>query len=162
MIKIDNDLIAELAERAGKSQRKRLNYNFHKEQGDKLQRMLNVMFTNTYIRPHKHVNPDKREVFIVLRGKVLVTEFNDAGNLIEYALLSSDSGCYGCEIRLRSWHSIICLEDYSVVYEVKDGPYDALTDKVFAKWAPEEGTDGCLEFNEKIISSVKKSQEKIW
>ncbi|MFN8258459.1 MAG: WbuC family cupin fold metalloprotein [Bacteroidales bacterium] len=151
MFKIDDTLFKDLFERAAKLERRRLNYNFHKEQGDILQRMLNVMNSDTYIRPHKHINPDKREVFIVLKGKVLVVEFDDSGNVTEYAMLSNDSACYGCEIRLRSWHSIICLEDNSVVYEVKDGPYDPLTDKIFAPWAPEEGSKECEEFNRKII-----------
>jgi hypothetical protein len=58
------------------------------------------------------------------------------------------------EIPARVWHSIIVLESNSVLFEVKDGPYEALTDKNFAQWAPPEGDAHCDKFNENVLESI--------
>jgi len=154
MIKIDNKFITPLIEKAKKAERKRTNYNFHKELSDTLQRMLNLMNKTTYIQPHKHENPDKREAFIILKGKGVVIEFDNDGKIKDYILLDPSIGNHGCEVAEKSWHTIICLEDNTVFYEVKDGPYNAADDKNFAAWAPKEGDIGCLEYNEKITKQL--------
>jgi len=134
MIKIDNHLLSDLNNKAETSNRKRINHNFHKKNSDLLQRMLNAMEPDTYIQPHKHENPDKREVFLALKGRFVVVEFNESGEVIEYTILDPDKGNYGAEVAQGVYHTIISLEKNSVVYEVKDGPYDPETDKNFAPW----------------------------
>jgi cupin fold WbuC family metalloprotein len=39
------------------------------------------------------------------------------------------------------WHTLVPLADDTVILEIKRGPYDAMTDKTFAAWAPSEGSD---------------------
>jgi cupin fold WbuC family metalloprotein len=154
MIKIDKDFLAPILQKASNSERKRTNYNFHQFAEDTLQRMLNVLNTGTYVRPHKHENPDKREAFIILKGKIVVVEFDNQGNPVENIVLIANSENYGCEIAPKSWHTIICLEDNSVVYEVKDGPYIATIDKNFAPWAPEEGSENAFAYNKKLLEKL--------
>jgi len=156
MIKIDQTFTDALLEKAAKSERRRTNYNFHKELSDPLHRMLNIMNTDTYVCPHKHINPDKREAFILLKGKALAIEFDDNGQIKDYIVLDKEIYSHGCEIGIRNWHTIICLEDSTIIYEVKDGPYDQATDKVFATWTPKEGDDNCLEYNKKLIDGILK------
>jgi len=144
-------LLDELSQRAKNSNRKRLNYNFHDDLADPINRMLNALEPGTYLQPHKHENPDKREVFIVLRGSLVVVFFNDAGNPIEFVLLDPQKGNYAVEIPVGAWHTLISLETGSIVYEVKDGPYQPLSDKNFASWAPKEGDPGCDEYLRKLI-----------
>ena len=72
---IDDKLIKPLTIKAANSVRKRTNYNFHKRNDDPLQRMLNVLQPGTYVQPHKHENPDKRETFIILQGRLLIILF---------------------------------------------------------------------------------------
>lgn len=151
MIKIDQSLIADLAEKARNSDRKRINFNFHKVPGDPLQRLLNVMQPGTYLQPHKHENPDKREVFIALTGKFLALEFDEQGNIADSMILDPLKGIFAAEVSARTYHTIICLEPDSAIYELKDGPYDPKDDKYFASWAPKEGAEGCDEFIKKIL-----------
>jgi cupin fold WbuC family metalloprotein len=151
MIKINQSLIADLAEKARNSDRKRINFNFHKVPGDPLQRLLNVMQPGTYLQPHKHENPDKREVFIALTGKFLALEFDELGKITDSIMLDPAEGAYAAEVPARTYHTIICLEPDSAIYELKDGPYDPSDDKHFAPWAPKEGTEGCDEFMNKIL-----------
>lgn len=154
MIKIDEQMISGLADKALLSPRRRLNFNFHQNDADTLQRMLNAMEPDTYIQPHKHELPDKTEAFFCLRGRILVVEYDDSGAITDHIVLDHSQGQFGCEIAPRIWHSIICLESGSVAYEVKDGPYDVKVDKHFASWAPEEFGGSGLDFNKKILHQL--------
>ena len=150
MVIINEKLVQSVIDKAKTSPRRRINYNFHQNLSDPLQRMLNCLEPDTYIQPHKHENPDKCEAFILLKGKVLVVEFDDSGNVVSHALLEAGTGTYGAEIAPRVFHCIIALEPGSVVYEVKDGPYSPLDDKNFAAWAPKEGDEDCHIYRERI------------
>jgi len=147
MLKIaSKELLNELSKKAVDSPRKRLNHNFHDDLSDPINRMLNAFEPGTYLQPHKHQDPDKREVFIVLKGSLVVVFFNDFGTPTEFYLLDPINGNYAVEIPVGAWHTLIALESGSVVYEVKDGPYQPLSDKNFATWAPKEGDPNCDEY----------------
>ena len=154
MIVINEDLVQDVIAKAAVSPRKRINYNFHPKLDDPLQRMLNCLEPGTYIQPHKHENPDKCEAFILLKGKVLVIEFDDEGNITEHAILKAGTETYGAEIAPRIYHTIIPLESGSVVYEIKNGPYSPLDDKNFATWAPKEGKEGCQIYLDKLVNLI--------
>lgn len=154
MIKIDNQLIESISALAQHSDRKRKNYNFHKIASDPLQRLINAIEPYSYIQPHKHENPDKREVFFVLRGRMAVIEFDDNGEILDYIILDSKTGNIAVEIPERTWHSIISLEKGSVSYECKDGPYNPENDKNFAEWAPKEGDSNCIAYIENILEKL--------
>jgi cupin fold WbuC family metalloprotein len=139
-------LLDELCQKAKNLPRKRLNFNFHDDLADPINRMLNALEPGTYLQPHKHETPDKREVFIVMRGSLVVVFFDDSGNPTEFVLLNRDNGNFGVEIPVGAWHTVIALESGSVVYEFKDGPYFPLNDKNFASWSPKEGEAGCEEY----------------
>ena len=143
---IDQDLISNIASKAKSSLRKRMNYNFHETLDAIFQRMLNALEPGTYVQPHKHENPDKVEAFIILKGKVLVVEFDDIGNVTKSCVLSVENKTFGAEVAPRTWHCIAALEPGSVVYEAKEGPYSPLNDKNFAPWAPKEGDSNCQEY----------------
>ena len=152
MIRISDKLVSKVVRKAGLSPRKRCNYNFHKSYNDKLQRLLNAANPGTYVRAHKHEKPDKAEVFIILRGRVLIVEFDARGGVRDSYILDPKKGSYGVEIPPRAWHTLICLERGSCLYELKSGPYHPKAEKKFATWAPEEGTKAAGLFNQKIIS----------
>ena len=152
---INNKLLGDITILARNSSRKRKNYNFHISLDERIHRMLNVFEIGTYVQPHKHENPDKTETFIILKGKVLVVIFNEVGDITEFTLLSANEGNYGIEIPPRVWHSLIAMENHSVVYEVKDGPYSEITDKNFASWAPKEGDKDCDEYINNILRKCK-------
>ena len=157
MIVINDDFIKPVIGKAIISPRRRMNYNFHPQLDDPLQRMLNCLEPGTYIQPHKHENPDKTEAFILLKGKLLVVEFDDNGLVTSHALLEAGTGTYGAEIAPRKFHCIIALEPGTVVYEVKNGPYSPVDDKNFASWAPKEGTEGCRVYLENLVKQLTGS-----
>lgn len=143
-----------LSNKAKSSERGRINLNYHDELSDRLQRLLNAMEPGTYVQPHKHENPDKRELFIILRGKALVITFKEDGVIDEHILLNSSSEDYGVEIPARTWHTVIVLQNNTVLFEVKDGPYEQVSDKNFATWAPKEGEADCITYNNLLLKKL--------
>ena len=75
---ITEQLLDETTARAKVNPRLRMNYNFHEDLDDPVNRLLNAMEPGTYLRPHRHLNPDKDEVFLLLRGKAAVFIFDES------------------------------------------------------------------------------------
>jgi cupin fold WbuC family metalloprotein len=155
MIKITSALVDEISHKAKASARRRSMYKFHPSLRDPIHRMLNAMEPGTYVQPHKHDNPDKVEVFLILRGKALAVEYDDRGKTIDHLILDKERGCLGVEFPPRTWHSFIALKEGTVLYEVKTGPYVKETDKKFAPWAPKEGAKEGGEFVRKILRELR-------
>ena len=117
---IDESLLTQLADEAKKSPRLRKNYNFHQSLQDKCHRFLNALEPGTEIPVHHH--PTKDETFVILKGKVRVSTYDDDGELIETCVISQESGIYGVDIRKNVWHGVECLEP-SILLECKEGPF---------------------------------------
>lgn len=154
MITITQKDLLSLSEIAQNNERKRKNRNYHPELNDTLQRLLNAMEPGTYVQPHKHESPDKREVFMILSGEALVVEFDNEGNIVDFIVMNYEKGTYVVEIPACTWHTIISLKTGTVVFEVKDGPYDPIDDKNFAKWAPREGDANCEKYIQTLIDKT--------
>jgi len=153
MIKISETTLTDLTQEAFASKRLRKNRNYHPTYEDPVNRMLNAFEPNTYVCPHRHKDPDKEEVFIILRGKLLIIEYDDEGKVLDTCILDPGSGNYAVEIPAGVWHSAISLESGTVVYEIKNGPYEPLSDKNFAAWAPAEGDSSAKEYIQSLLKN---------
>ena len=118
---IDDRILDELSAQAKASPRLRMNLNFHESLKDKCHRFLNAVEPGADIPIHRH--PDKEESFVVLRGKIRVTTYNDKGSIIEDKVLSPSEGRYGVNVEKNVWHTVEALEPGSVIFECKEGPY---------------------------------------
>ena len=118
---IDKKLRDEVSAQAKASPRLRMNFNFHQSLEDKCHRMLNAVELGTDIPIHRH--PDKEESFVILRGKVRSTTYNDDGSVIDSVVLCQEDGTYGVDIPKDVWHKLESLEPASVIFECKEGPY---------------------------------------
>lgn len=156
MIRIDSALLEGVSTQAKLSARKRKNHNFHEHPSARIQRMLNAMEPDTYVRPHKHESPDKLEVFFCLKGSFAVVIFNETGEITDLEILDPENGKYGVEIAPRTWHNLVAIKPDSVAYEVKDGPYDPADDKQFASWAPEEGSQEAAQWVAELLCQIQK------
>ncbi len=133
---IDDKVIEETSLLAKKNQRLRMNHNFH-ALPDPLQRMLNAVEPGSYIRPHRHLTPPKVELFLILKGKGALFLFSDDGTIKESVVMDPFGPTRGVEVAPGAWHTIISLEEGTVFFEAKDGPYVAISDKDFSPWSPE-------------------------
>ena len=118
---IDKQLIDDVSRQAQKSERLRMNYNFHQSLEDKCHRFLNAVELGTKVEIHRH--PTKDESFVLLRGRVRVNTYNDDGTVLESVVLCPEDGFYGVDIPKNVWHNVECLESGSVFFECKEGPF---------------------------------------
>ncbi len=118
---IDESLLDKVSEQAKNNPRLRMNYNFHQSLDEKCHRFLNAVEPGTDVPIHKH--PTKDETFVLLRGRVRVTTHNDDGSIIEDVVLSQDGGVYGVDIPKNVWHKLESIEENSVIFECKEGPF---------------------------------------
>lgn len=152
---ITAEMIKELAQKAKQVPRKRINHNVHL-QNDTVQRMLNAIEPDSYVRPHRHLNPPKIEAFFVFQGSLAVIFFNDTGDLKDVVILNEQ--VKGIDIKPGVWHSIVALESGTVIFEVKTGPYIQATDKDFAPWAPQENIPEARVYLEKMKKYIQEKQ----
>ncbi len=136
--KIDAALIESALKKARASERKRFLHCIHNTE-DRLQRQINAGLKDTYVIPHKHENPDKLEIFYIIKGKVAVLTFEDNGNIKEAVILDETGPIKAVEIPPKTWHNFVILSDEAALYELIDGHYDPKTHKKFAPFAPKEG-----------------------
>jgi cupin fold WbuC family metalloprotein len=137
LVPFGEGLLDQVTEAARGSARKRSIIRFH-EHGEAVQRMLNALEPESYVRPHRHPVAGKREAFVALRGSLLVVRFGEEGRALEGVVVSAEGPVKGLEVPEGAWHSILSLESGTVMFEVIQGPYDAETHKEFAPWAPPE------------------------
>ena len=150
---ITPDLLESVSRQAKESSRFRMNYNFHQEE-DLAQRFLNAIEPESYIRPHRHIDPSKDEAFLILRGRGVIVIFEDDGTVKEVFILDPTTGNLGVDIPAGVYHTIISLQSGSVFYEVKPGPYIANSDKNFAPWAPDENSSTVPTFFSQLLQCI--------
>lgn len=122
---IDKTLLDAISEKAAQNERLRMNYNFHQQLEDKVQRLLNALEPGTIMPVHRHQHTD--EMYIVLRGKLIVKFFDDQKQVISSSVLSPAEGNYGVSIAAGEWHTIEVMEKGTIIFEIKEGPYAPLS-----------------------------------
>ena len=109
----------------------------------------------TNIRPHRHLNPKKDEIFLLLRGRIAVFLFDNKGEITKTQILDPKEGVYGAEIKAGTWHGLLVLESGSVIYEIKEGPFAPLAPENFAPWSPApEDTKGVAKYMELLGKAI--------
>ena len=123
---IDNKLLDEVSAKAKESDRLRMNFNLHDSLDAKAQRLLNALEIGTDLPIHRHTHTS--ETYFLIRGKINVMFYNNDKEEIKSFSLDPLNGSYGVHIPTGQWHTLEVLENDSVIFEVKDGPYTPLTE----------------------------------
>ena len=154
----DDALFARVAAEARLSPRRRMNYNFHRSTDDAVNRLLNAMHRDSYLPVHRHLSPSRSESCVVLRGSVGVTIYDDVGGVVTRRRVSADGPCCGFDIEAGGWHGLVVLEDDTVLFEVKRGPYVPITADNLAPWTPDaEDRQAVAEFINELETEFKRS-----
>ncbi|MBI4745662.1 MAG: WbuC family cupin fold metalloprotein [Deltaproteobacteria bacterium] len=154
MINIKREDINNLVEAARSSPRKRMNLNIHQSLDATVQRFFNAMEPDTYVRPHRHVQDGRFELFLCIRGKGAAITFDDSGKVLDSVIISPDGVSIGIEIPPRAWHTILCLSPGTVFFELKEGPYMEIDDKDFAAWAPDPSNPGSYDYLRRLKEGI--------
>jgi len=151
MIKlVTRELLAQVTEEARISPRLRKNHNIHPCNESRCHRLLNAVEPATYIRPHRHLDPEKDEAFILMSGRLGIILFSDDGSVGETVVLSHESGNLAADIPHGVYHTAVSLDPGTVFYEAKAGPYLQLTDDETASWAPVENDPAAQPYLENL------------
>lgn len=124
-MKLDSELFDRIAAEAEASPRRRMHYDFRTSPNDTSQRILNVMMPDTVVPVHRH--NETSETVIVCRGAVREEFYDEQGNKIKEFVLRAGSSCAGIQVPTGMYHTCVCLECGSVIFEAKDRPYDSST-----------------------------------
>lgn len=124
-MKLDNTLFDQILAQAEESPRRRMHFDLRTSADDTSQRMLNVLMSDTVIPIHRH--NDTSEIVVVCRGKVREEFYDAEGNKTAEFVLEAGGECPAVLVPKGQYHTLICLEDGSVIFEAKDGAYDPRT-----------------------------------
>lgn len=150
-------MVGDLLALSRESPRRRMIQRLHKTLDTGVHKMFNAMQPGTYVTPHRHLHPPKTETILVVAGSMLYVEFEDDGTLRSHTLVQPGTEIFGIDIAPHIFHTFIALKPDTLIFEVKDGPYEHDTDKDFPDWAPREGTDEAEPF---LLELLKQLAER--
>lgn len=139
---IDQSLLAQVSAEAKASPRRRKNFNFHGNDADLAHRLLNAIEPESYLAPHRHLDPSKDETMIVLCGRLGIVLYDEAGQVSQTHVLEAGSALCGITIPHGMFHTAVSLQPGTVMFESKAGPYVPLSADERASWAPAESSEG--------------------
>lgn len=149
------ELLSQLTSEARKSPRLRQNYNIHPSNESLCHRLLNAIEPASYIRPHRHLDPEKDEAFILIRGSLGIILFADDGAVTETVLLNHAIGTLAADIPHAVYHTAVSLETGTVFYEAKAGPYLPLAEDEKAGWSPDDSDSSAQVYLEQLRGLFK-------
>jgi len=147
---VTSELLQQLTESACSSPRLRKNHNLHPSDESRCHRLLNAIEPASYIRPHRHLDPEKDEAFILISGRLGILLFSDTGEVTETVILSRQGGCLAADVPNGIFHTAVSLEPGTVFFEAKAGPYLPLGEAETALWAPPEGDGDAVQYLERL------------
>ena len=122
---IDKNILDELSAQAKANPRLRQSMDLRNSPEDQSQRMLNALEPGTVMPIHRHQKTS--ESVVILRGKIEWIFYDNDGNETERVTLDANGEPRMLNVERDRWHSLVCLESGSVLYESKDGAYHPLT-----------------------------------
>lgn len=128
---LKQDIIDKVSDEAKTSPRLRMNYNLHESFEDQVQRMFNALEPGTEIPIARH--PNSSETLIILRGKLRVLIFDDNKNVIEDVIIAPNTDNIGYHIPKGTWHTVQSLEQGTVCFETREGPYAPVAEEDILK-----------------------------
>ena len=139
---IDQKFLDSLSAHAKANPRLRQSYDLRTTPDDKSQRMLNALEPGTIMPIHRHRNTS--ETMVMVRGKLIERFYDDNGKITEEFVMAplvaeqgrstnisnssnnSEPSVSMVQIETGQWHSLEVLEEGTVIFEAKDGPYEPI------------------------------------
>lgn len=152
MIVFSRQYLENLLNAASQSKRLRAHVNIHRSYCDECQKLFNAIKVHSYICPHRHSLDPKDECLLAIRGLFGLIIFNDHGIISSITLFGGEKYsekfliASGLELPAEAWHTVISLVDNSILFEVKNGPFEPTLAKEFAPWAPDESDKNALQY----------------
>ena len=113
---IDNKILDDLSAQAKANPRLRQAMDLRNSPEDLSHRMLNALDPGTIMPIHRH--HASSETVVLLRGKIEWVFYDDNGNVTERVTLDANGEPRMLNVERDRWHSLVCLESGSVLYEL--------------------------------------------
>eukprot|EP01105_Mastigella_eilhardi_P006956 TRINITY_DN18448_c0_g1_i1.p2 TRINITY_DN18448_c0_g1~~TRINITY_DN18448_c0_g1_i1.p2 ORF type:complete len:161 (-),score=46.32 TRINITY_DN18448_c0_g1_i1:111-593(-) len=126
--------------------RQRQHLNLHAAHDEPVQRLFNAVEPGSYICPHRHALLPANENLFIVRGRLGVLIFDDAGAVSHARLLVAGGEACGAELAAGVWHTVVSMAPGTVMLEVKQGPFVPTRPEEFAPWAPEPGSEAAAQW----------------
>ena len=128
---LTSKILDETSLKAKESERLRMNWNIHQSAEEPVQRMFNALEPGTFVPIARH--PESAETLIILRGKLRVLIYDDWKNIIEEVVISPNSENIGYHIPKGVWHQVDSLEEGTICFETREGPYSPVAEEDFMR-----------------------------
>lgn len=154
MKRISQEMLAALQQEAAAAPRRRQHRNLHDSFADPVQRLLNAIEADSYIRPHRHTLDPKMEFLVAIRGQFVLITFDEQGRPASVARFGTELHAQAenldvaAEVPPGTWHTVVALGPGCILLECKAGPFDPGAAKELAPWAPEEGAPAAAQYLE--------------
>ena len=126
-MKITQTILDQLTAQAKASPRLRMNYDLRNSSEDQSQRMLNAIEPGSIVPIHRHQKTN--ETVVCLRGRLVWEYYDDLERICAETIeLTPNGPVVALNIPAGQWHSVKALESGSMILEVKDGPYEPISD----------------------------------
>ena len=148
MLIFDHCLLEDLSLESARSPRRRVHSNIHSSLDEQCQSVLNAIQPDSYTPPHRHELSNPRELLMAVRGRLAPLEFDDEGGVVSCVQfgteLHHDDECQsvGVELLPSSWHTVLAMEEDSILLEVKQGPFVPHEGKELAAWGQKSRLKG--------------------
>lgn len=143
---IDRDVLGSLSLQAKESPRLRKNSNLHRSLEEPCNRLLNAIEPDSYIRPHRHMDFTKDESIVILSGRLGVVVFDENGSVVQKTQLTPGGEAVAANVPAGVFHTFVSLEEGTVFFEAKAGPYQPIREEEWAVWAPADGSESTASY----------------
>lgn len=149
-------ILTQLSAEACAAPRKRKNLNIHLTDDFCCHRLFNAIEPGSYVRPHRHLDPNKDETFLIVSGTLGVIIFSDDGRIDRTVVLNAGGPAIAVDIPHGSFHGAVSLAPGTIFFEAKSGPYLPLLPEEQASWAPAEGSDEAPGYLATLASQLQE------
>ncbi len=126
-MKITQALMDSLTEKAKTSPRLRINLDLRDSESDGSQRMLNAIEPGSPMPIHWHRHSS--ETMVCLRGKLVVEYYDELERMCTDSFVLEPNGFnVAVCIPMGQWHTVHAMESGTVILEMKNGAYEAISD----------------------------------
>lgn len=147
---VTDTLLDGITAAAQQAPRLRKNHNLHASDASACHRLFNAIEPGSYIRPHRHLDPEKDETFVMVRGSLGVVTFDETGAVTGSCLISAAGDKVAANITHGVYHTAVALESGSIFFEAKAGPYLPLAAEEQGGFAPQEGSPEAASYLERL------------
>ena len=127
-VAVDNNTLKDLKSLSVKLGRKDIRICLHNDRDSELHNMINLIYKKKENIPHKHQY--KSESYHIIEGRLILTIFENNGEIIDELLLDSRKN-YLFRIGKNIFHTTVPDTDFVIFHESRSGPFSEECDSIF-------------------------------